>query len=64
MVLTRVSLVSLSDRDDYINLDNRNVREDREDLNDDAITINSRTKTAEALTVLAVEDTNQTELLN
>jgi hypothetical protein len=54
-------------RDDRNHHDDRDVRDDRddsEDLDDDVITIDSRTKTTGALTVLAVEDTSQTRLLN
>jgi hypothetical protein len=46
--------------DGYDNKD----RFDRDDRDDDAITIDSRTETTEALTVLAVDDTNQNRLLN
>jgi hypothetical protein len=60
VVSTSLSLVSL---DDCNNRDDRDDRDHREDL-DDVITIDSRAETAGALTVLAVEDTRQTELLN
>jgi hypothetical protein len=51
------------DREDRDNCDDRKYREDRNDRNDrngGVITIDSRTEPAEALTVLAVDDTNPT----
>jgi hypothetical protein len=63
VVSTGLSLVSLDDCNDRDDRDDRDNRDHREDLND-VITIDSRAETAGALTVLAVEDTNQTELLN
>jgi hypothetical protein len=60
VVSTGLSLVSLDDCNDY---DDRDYCDYREDL-DDVITIDSRAETAGDLTVLAVEDTSQTELLN
>jgi hypothetical protein len=50
--------------DGHDNRDGYDHREDRDDRDDDVITIDSRAEPAGLLTVLAVEDTNQTELLN
>jgi hypothetical protein len=63
VVSTGLSLVSLDDRNHRDNRNHCDDRDGREDL-DDVITIDSCTETAGALPVLAVEDTNQTELLN
>jgi hypothetical protein len=52
------------DRDVRGGHDSRDVREGHDDRDDDVITIDSRAEPAGLLTVLAVEDTNQTELLN
>jgi hypothetical protein len=73
VVLTSLSLVRLNncnDRDVRGGHDNRDSydncedREDRDNHDDNVITINSCAKPAGLLTVPAVKDTNQTELLN
>jgi hypothetical protein len=59
--------VSRNDRDARDDRDVRNSRDDRDDCddhNDNVITINSCAETTGTLTVLAIEDTNQTKLLN
>jgi hypothetical protein len=63
VVSTSLSLISLNDCNNRDNRDDRDDRDYREDLNN-VITIDSYAETAGALTVLAVEDTNQTKLLN
>jgi hypothetical protein len=55
-----------NDRDVHKGHDGHDYKDpiDRDDSDDDTITIDSRTETMEALMVLAVDDTNQTGLLN